>query len=579
MTGYLIAEEGPLTGLTLHFDEGTEWILGRDPDESTIILEDPSVSRKHAICKLTPDGIVIENLSSINPSLHNEKVITEPVLLKKGDTLQLGGTLFRFVEEAPLEEGTLKEMEEPTSEEIDSSPENDSINFESSLAARWLLKVISGPNAGAEFSLYPGASYIIGKDPDISDVVFHDLSVSRQHAKLTITDDETAFLEDLGSRNGTYVNGMSLTEKIELSSQDLVALGTTSFLIIDQEQIHETIIAAPSLPTLKEVPPPEPIPEPLPPAAVEPAQKNWKNTIIPIKHLIIAGTFGLCLLFIVTSTFSLFQGEPITVNVTHESDRLKETLKTFPSIQFYFNEASGKLFLVGHILTGVEKQELSYALSTLPFIRSIEDTVIIDEFVWQNMNALFSSNPDWQAVSIYASAPSKFLLKGYVQTVEQYQQLTEYVNTHFPYPNLLENKVAIEANLQLQIQSILIENNYLSVAFSLTGGEVVLSGRVDDRDSGDFANLVSRMEKIPGVLSIKNFVVYSTIDSVRIDISDQYKISGFSIGTNNDLYVVINQKIYSIGDSLNGMIISEIQPSTIFLEKDGIKFKINYNLQ
>jgi hypothetical protein len=38
MTGYLIAEEGPLAGLVVRFEEGQEWILGRDPDEVFTVL-------------------------------------------------------------------------------------------------------------------------------------------------------------------------------------------------------------------------------------------------------------------------------------------------------------------------------------------------------------------------------------------------------------------------------------------------------------------------------------------------------------------------------------------------------------
>ncbi|MBS0627577.1 MAG: type III secretion system inner membrane ring subunit SctD [Verrucomicrobia bacterium] len=590
MTGYLIGEEGLLTGLTLHFDNGTEWILGRDPDESTIALEDPSVSRKHAICRLTDEGIVLENLSSVNPCRHNEKVITEPILLKEGDILEIGGTHFRFSEKNPQEkepELAHEDLhtdihEEEKLETPEPALEEKITEFEAPSFARWLLKVISGPNAGAEFSLYPDTSYIIGKDPEVSDVVFYDLSVSRQHAKLTISAENHIFLEDLKSRNGTYVNGESLSERKELSSQDLIALGTTSFLVIDQEQIHETIISPPSLPNIQEKPlteNKEEIPKEEKEEEHQVAAKNWKETIIPVKHLVIAGAFCLCLLFIVTSTFSLFHTEPITLNVKHEADRVKEALVPFPSVQFSFNQASGKLFLIGHVLTVVEKQELSYALSTLPFIRSVEDTVIIDELVWQNMNALLLSNPDWQAIRIYASEPGNFILKGYVQTMDQFQQLTEYVNINFPYPNLLESKVAIEQNLQLQVQNLLAENDYLSVTFALVGGDLVLSGRVDDRDTSDFVSLIPRLQAIPGILSVKNFVVYSNIDSVRVDLSEQYNVSGFSIGSNNKLFVVINQKILGMGDSLNGMIITDIQPHTIFLEKDGIKFKINYNLQ
>jgi len=61
MAGFLVAEEGPLVGLVIRFEEGEEWILGRDPDVSYQVLEDPMVSRKHVICRLSDDGYVLEN--------------------------------------------------------------------------------------------------------------------------------------------------------------------------------------------------------------------------------------------------------------------------------------------------------------------------------------------------------------------------------------------------------------------------------------------------------------------------------------------------------------------------------------
>ena len=82
MTGYLIAEEGPLAGLIVRLEDTDQWVLGRDPDEVSIVLEDPMVSRKHVICRLTAEGYVLENLSSVNPVTQNGKVVTEPVLLR-----------------------------------------------------------------------------------------------------------------------------------------------------------------------------------------------------------------------------------------------------------------------------------------------------------------------------------------------------------------------------------------------------------------------------------------------------------------------------------------------------------------
>lgn len=92
MVGYLIAEEGPLAGLILRFEEGNEWVIGRDPDEVELVLEDPMVSRKHVICRLTSEGFILENLSAVNPATQNGKIITEPVLLQEGDIIQVGNT-------------------------------------------------------------------------------------------------------------------------------------------------------------------------------------------------------------------------------------------------------------------------------------------------------------------------------------------------------------------------------------------------------------------------------------------------------------------------------------------------------
>jgi len=58
-------EKGPLAGLILRFEEGTEWVMGRDPDVVGLVLEDPMVSRKHVICRLTAEGYILENLSAV----------------------------------------------------------------------------------------------------------------------------------------------------------------------------------------------------------------------------------------------------------------------------------------------------------------------------------------------------------------------------------------------------------------------------------------------------------------------------------------------------------------------------------
>ncbi len=73
-----------------------------------------------------------------------------------------------------------------------------------------------------------------------------------------------------------------------------------------------------------------------------------------------------------------------------------------------------------------------YKLNNLPFIKSIDDNVVIDEFVWENTNALLMTNPNWIGVSLYSPIPGKFVLRGYLQTLDQMQSLADLHEHELP---------------------------------------------------------------------------------------------------------------------------------------------------
>ena len=68
----------------------------------------------------------------------------------------------------------------------------------------WALVVETGPQAGLAYVLGPGET-VVGRGTD-SDIFLEDITVSRHHARFTV-DDSGLRVEDLGSTNGTYVNG------------------------------------------------------------------------------------------------------------------------------------------------------------------------------------------------------------------------------------------------------------------------------------------------------------------------------------------------------------------------------------
>ncbi|MCJ7567952.1 MAG: FHA domain-containing protein [Anaerolineales bacterium] len=84
--------------------------------------------------------------------------------------------------------------------------------------------VRTGPNPGTVFELTKDVS-LIGRDVT-NDVIVGDAEVSRQHARLTRTPGGYV-LEDLGSTNGTFVNGERLVAPRVMNPGDLVALGET----------------------------------------------------------------------------------------------------------------------------------------------------------------------------------------------------------------------------------------------------------------------------------------------------------------------------------------------------------------
>ncbi len=88
---------------------------------------------------------------------------------------------------------------------------------------RYQLTYLSGANKGLTVEFSQKAVFI-GRDAD-NDLVIDESHVSGDHAKL-ISRDEQVFVEDLGSTNGTFVNGKRVSSPVVLNTGDTVQLGT-----------------------------------------------------------------------------------------------------------------------------------------------------------------------------------------------------------------------------------------------------------------------------------------------------------------------------------------------------------------
>jgi pSer/pThr/pTyr-binding forkhead associated (FHA) protein len=95
------------------------------------------------------------------------------------------------------------------------------------------LVVASGKSAGRTISIKRN-KLLIGRSEEC-DVRPLSEEVSRRHCAV-IVGPADAWLEDLGSRNGTFVNGTRITEKTKLSDGDMIRVGSLELRVSQTQQ-------------------------------------------------------------------------------------------------------------------------------------------------------------------------------------------------------------------------------------------------------------------------------------------------------------------------------------------------------
>jgi predicted component of type VI protein secretion system len=98
------------------------------------------------------------------------------------------------------------------------------------MASQFQLIMRSGPTPGAAFIL-EGDQIDVGRD-STNEIVINDAEISRRHARLTFQGGKYV-LEDLGSTNGTFVNGQRLAGPRVLKPGEVVSFGEQIVMIFE----------------------------------------------------------------------------------------------------------------------------------------------------------------------------------------------------------------------------------------------------------------------------------------------------------------------------------------------------------
>ncbi|MGB9762418.1 MAG: VWA domain-containing protein [Minisyncoccia bacterium] len=93
----------------------------------------------------------------------------------------------------------------------------------------WLV-IIEGEREGEDFRITKN-DFKIGRDPNLQcDLVLSDSTVSKEHCKIKVDENNRVFIYDLASENGTYVNDKEIVGPVELKDDDVIKIGKIKFV-------------------------------------------------------------------------------------------------------------------------------------------------------------------------------------------------------------------------------------------------------------------------------------------------------------------------------------------------------------
>ena len=93
------------------------------------------------------------------------------------------------------------------------------------------IEVTDGPARGEQQELEK--ELVIGRSADGFGALKGDPEISRRHAQISRTDEGRLYISDLGSTNGTFINGVRITQKI-LDHGVTVKIGTAEIRFLAQ---------------------------------------------------------------------------------------------------------------------------------------------------------------------------------------------------------------------------------------------------------------------------------------------------------------------------------------------------------
>ncbi len=203
--------------------EQRNYTIGSDPD-ADVVLADGDVASTHCELAVSSQGVQLR-IPGEGHVVVNERRVTGLMALRPGDTLACGATRIRLVKVAAVAEPGFPSATSDAGAEVNAT-------MVRPVLPKFVLRGMSGDYFGHSYPLK--ATMQVGRAEDANLCLPMD-SISRQHARLTPAGEEV-LVEDLGSANGTWINGKRVSRG-QARHGDEIRFDTQRFQLVVPGQV------------------------------------------------------------------------------------------------------------------------------------------------------------------------------------------------------------------------------------------------------------------------------------------------------------------------------------------------------
>lgn len=451
---------------------------------------------------------------------------------------------------------------------------------------KYLLKILSGPNQGAEVALDAG-ELVVGSASDC-DLILSDTLVSGHHLKVVVGENGVSIVP---LESPVYFDGQEIAKDqfFTVEPFKFISIGTTHFVIGPTEGEWPALSSA-DIPNLtkmekEEVKEEEANKEGESGGAGLATEESLKETkaveeqglkkLIKENQGLTLGGAGVLILMIIIGILGIYFGlKENEGSITPPSIIKEEISKVIASTgspqAFTVEEEEGGFFIQGWAATSAEANKIEDALNKIA--PNVIAEVRVSGQTVENLKDLLNGLGA-KFVGVSAIEPGKFKLSGYYGDDSGWESVRSDIGRDVPGVRLLKDEVLTPRKLYPTLTKIL-DNDKIAgkVQYVPQKEGIILKGMISQTDVPKVKESIKHLQAEVGAgVPIKNQIVVAKPEDLYLDLD----MDSVTIGKNGYIVTKGGQRLFEGGMLKGGYVIEKISRDGIILKKDDQEITLN----